>query len=43
MTSHYIDFDEARAEHRREPVRLHAYEQDFELPGSIPASLLPTS
>ena len=40
MTGKYIDFDEARAERRREPVVLHAYGQDFELPGAIPAGIL---
>lgn len=40
MTGKYIDFDEARAERRREPVVLHAYGRDVELPGSIPAGVL---
>lgn len=40
MAGKYIDFDEARAERQREPVVLHAYGQDFDLPGSIPADLL---
>jgi len=40
MTSHYIDFDEAWAEHRPEPLPLHTPWGDYELPGSIPASLM---
>jgi hypothetical protein len=40
MAPRYIDFDEARAERRREPVVLHAYGRDFELPGNIPAGVL---
>lgn len=39
MESRYIDFDAARAERKKEPLLLHAYGQDFELPASMPASL----
>ena len=35
----YIDFDAARADRVNEPLMLHAYGMDFELPGSIPAAL----
>jgi hypothetical protein len=40
MTSRFIDFDAARAERENEPLLLRAYGRDFELPGSMPASVL---
>jgi aminoglycoside phosphotransferase family enzyme len=39
MDGRYIDFDAARAERKQEPLRLRAFGQEFELPGSMPASL----
>lgn len=39
MADRFIDFDAARAERTKEPLRLRAYGQDFELPASMPASL----
>lgn len=39
MDERYIDFDAARAERRQEPLRLRAFGQEFDLPGSMPASL----
>ena len=40
MTDRFIDFDAARAERVEEPLLLRAYGQTFELPGSMPASVL---
>jgi hypothetical protein len=40
MTGRYIDFDAARAERADEPLVLRAYGETFELPGSMPASVL---
>jgi len=40
MTGRFIDFDAARAERADESLLLRAYGQTFELPGSMPASVL---
>lgn len=39
MSERFIDFDAARAERVQSPLRLRAFGQEFELPGSMPASL----
>jgi len=40
MAGRYIDFDAARAERADEPLVLRAYGEEFELPASMPASVL---
>jgi hypothetical protein len=39
MPERFIDFDAARAEREREPLRLKAFGRTFDLPSEMPASL----
>jgi hypothetical protein len=36
----YLDFDAFRREHEKEPMIVHIFDKDYELPASLPASVM---